>query len=83
MYSYCHVYVSLLCMLCCVIVRYALLCYCYVCSVVLLLGMICCVYSVFIPATLTEVFSCFFLSCKANATVYLADGARSALFLIS
>ena len=24
------------------------------------------------PATLTEVFPCFFLSCKANARVYLA-----------
>jgi hypothetical protein len=24
------------------------------------------------PATLTEVFPCFFLSCKANAKVYLA-----------
>jgi hypothetical protein len=35
-------------------------------------------------ATLTEDFPCFFLSCKANARVYLAkDGARSALFLIS
>jgi len=37
--------------------------YCYVCSVV---------YIVFIPATLTEVLPCFFLSCKANARVYLA-----------
>ena len=36
------------------------------------------------PTTLTEVFPCFFLSCKANARVYLANtGARSALFLIS
>ena len=40
----------------------------------LLLCMLCCVYSVFIvqtgtPATLTEVFPCFFLSCKANARV--------------
>jgi hypothetical protein len=35
-------------------------------------------------STLTEVFPCFFLSCKANARVYLAkDGARPALFLIS
>jgi hypothetical protein len=25
------------------------------------------------PATLTEVFPCFFLSCKANARVYLAN----------
>jgi hypothetical protein len=32
------------------------------------------------PATLTEVFPCFFFSCKANATVYLAKtghGPRS------
>jgi len=27
---------------------------------------------IFSPATLTEVFPCFFLSCKANARVYLA-----------
>jgi hypothetical protein len=33
--------------------------------------------------TLTEVFSCFFLSCKANARVMSAKtGARPALFLI-
>jgi hypothetical protein len=44
--------------------------YCYVCSVLLLLCMLCCVYSVFIPDTLTEVFPCFSLSCKANARVY-------------
>jgi len=37
--------------------------YCYVCSVV---------YIVFISATLTEVFPCFFLGWKANARVYLA-----------
>jgi hypothetical protein len=34
------------------------------------------------PATLTEVFPCFFLSCKANG-IPREDGARSALFLIS
>jgi len=35
-------------------------------------------------ATLTEVFPCFFLSCKANPRVYLPKtGARSAIFLIS
>ena len=34
-------------------------------------------------ATLTEVFQCLFLSCKANARVKSAkDGARPALFLI-
>jgi hypothetical protein len=36
------------------------------------------------PTTLTEVFPCFFLSCKANVRVYHAkNGARSALFQIS
>jgi len=39
---------------------------------VLLLCMPYYVYSVFIPATLTEVYPCFFLSRKANARVYLA-----------
>ena len=39
---------------------------------VLLLCMPCYVYFVFIPATLTDVFPCFSLSCKANARVYLA-----------
>jgi len=35
-------------------------------------------------ATLTEVFPCFFLSCKANCQgIPRKDGARSALFLIS
>jgi hypothetical protein len=34
------------------------------------------------PATLTEVFPCFFLNCKANG-IPREDGARSALFLIS
>jgi len=33
-------------------------------------------------ATLTEVFPCFFLSCKANARVTPKDGARPALFII-
>jgi len=48
--------------------------YCYV-YVFLLLYMLCSVYSVFhranwhSSATLTEVFPCFFLSCKANARV--------------
>jgi len=32
--------------------------------------------------TLTEVFPCFFLSCKANARVKPTDRARPALFLI-
>jgi len=36
------------------------------------------------PAALTEVYPCFFLSCKANARgIPHKDGARSPLFLIS
>jgi hypothetical protein len=36
------------------------------------------------PATLTEIFPCFFLSCKANYQgIPRKDGTRSALFLIS
>ena len=31
-------------------------------------------------ATLTEVFPCFFLGCKANASITSQDGARPALF---
>jgi hypothetical protein len=36
------------------------------------------------PATLTEIFACFSLSCKANARVYIPrkDGARSALITL-
>jgi magnesium-transporting ATPase (P-type) len=42
------------------------------CHVYVLLCMLCCVTSVFIPATLTEVFPCFFLSCTETARVKLA-----------
>jgi len=51
--------------------------YCYV-YILLLLCKLCSVHSVSIMpaghslAALTEVFPCFFLSCKANARVYLA-----------
>jgi hypothetical protein len=31
----------------------------------------------YLKQTLTEVFPCFFLSCKANARVYLAGTART------
>jgi len=60
--------------------------YYYYVYVFLLLCMLRSVYSVLhhanwhSPATLTEVFPCFFLSCKANARVYLAKtghGPRS------
>ena len=46
--------------------------------------MLCCVYSVFIPTTLTEVFSCFFLSCEANAREFFAKtghGTHSSEFV--
>ena len=49
-------------------------------KVFLLTCVLCSVYSWHSPATLTEVFPCFFLSCKANSH---KDGARSAPFLIS
>ena len=46
----------------------------FISYVFLLLCMFCSVYSVFImpTGTLTEVFPCFFLNCKANARVQLA-----------
>jgi len=48
--------------------------YCYLCIVIVNLCYSClCVVCVFLDtATLTEVFPCFFLSCKANARVNLA-----------
>ena len=72
-YFYCYVYVFY-----CYFYIFLLSCfmyfYCYV-YVFLLLCMFCSVYSVFImpnwhsSPTLTEVFPCFFLSCKANVRV--------------
>jgi hypothetical protein len=61
LYSYCYVYVFLLLCLCIPIVMYALFC-------------IFCFHRAnwHSSATLTEVFPCLFLSCKANASVYLA-----------
>ena len=58
MYSYCYVYVFLLLCLCILIVMCALFC-------------IFCFHHAnwHSSATLTEVFLCFFLSCKANARV--------------
>ena len=56
--------------------------YCYLCIIIVSLCYSClCVVYVFLDAaTLTEVFPCFFLSCKANARVNLAkNGARHAL----
>ena len=48
--------------------------YCYLCILIVSLCYSClCVVYVFLDAaTLTEVFLCFFLSCKANARVNLA-----------
>ena len=46
----------------CILVMYALFCiFCFHCT------------SWHSPTTLTEVFLCIFLSCKANARVYLAE----------
>jgi len=56
--SYCYVYIFLLLCLYILIDKYALFC-------ILIANW-------HFPATLTEVFPCFFLSCKANARVYLA-----------
>ena len=48
--------------------------YCYLCILIVSLCYSClCVFYVFLDAaTLTEVYPCFFLSCKANARVNLA-----------
>ena len=48
--------------------------YCYLCILIVSLCYSClCVVYVFLDAaTMTEVFPCFFLSCKANARVNLA-----------
>ena len=48
--------------------------YCYLCilTVSLCYSCLCSVYVFLDAATLTEVFPCFFLSCKANARVNLA-----------
>ena len=72
MYSYClffvHVFLTLsvysYCCLCILIVRPCIL---IVCLCILIV-----VYVFLDAATLTEVFPCFFLGCKANAREYLA-----------
>jgi len=48
--------------------------YCYLCILIVSLcySCLCVVYAFLDAATLTEVFPCFFLSCKANARVNLA-----------
>ena len=52
----------------------AMYCYCYLCILIVSLcySCLCFVYIFLDTATLTEVFPCFFLSCKANARVNLA-----------
>jgi hypothetical protein len=85
MFSYCSSMYSYCC-LCIIIVVYVFLLfvhvfltlsmYSYCCLCILIV--LCClcilivVYVFLDAATLTEVFPCFFLSCKANARVYLA-----------
>jgi len=48
--------------------------YCYLCILIVSLcnGCLCVVYVFLDATTLTEVFPCFFLSCKVNARVDLA-----------
>ena len=55
--------------------------YCYLCIIIVSLCYSClCVVYVFLNATnLTEVFPCFFLSCKANARVNLAKTGHGPL----
>ena len=50
----------------------AMYCYCYLCILIVSVCIIIVVYIFLDAATLTEVFPCFFLSCKANARVNLA-----------
>ena len=83
-YSYiCSVFLFL-CMLRILIVMYAPYSYCYICSLFLFLCMLrilIVMYALFCicfhranwhsSATLAEVFPCYFVSCKANARVYL------------
>jgi len=64
MCSYCYVYVFLC--LCILIDKYALFCKLFA--------------NWHSPATLTEVFPFFFLSCKANARVYLAKTGHGPYF---
>ena len=51
-------------------VLYIFVSFCKLCILIVMFVYYCYVYSAFIPATLTEVFPCFSLSCKANARVY-------------
>jgi len=66
MYSMCC-----LCILCVVYVFYVFSMY-SVCCLCVVYVFLCVVYVFLDAATLTEVFPCFFLSCKANTRVWLA-----------
>ena len=70
MYSYCC-----LCILTMSMYSYCSSMYSYCCLCVLIV-----VYVFLDAATLTEVFPCFFLGCKANARVILAKTGQPALF---
>jgi hypothetical protein len=67
------------------IVCFVYFCFNSICYVFLLLCLLLCVlYIPFSSGTLTEVFPCFFLSCKVNARVYLAKtghGTHSSYFV--
>ena len=60
----------------CIFVAMFLYSFCYVCSVLCMLFSRANWHS---SATLTEGFPCFFLSCKANAKVYLANTGHGPL----
>ena len=64
---YRSVYGCIFCILC--LILYDMYSYCFIDMYALLCILFANWHS---PATLTEVFPCFFLSCKANARVYLA-----------
>jgi hypothetical protein len=78
---FCIVIVFCVVIVCFVLLFYVLYCYCMFCIVIVCLGLLLYVlysYCMFMyhhraswhsSATLTEVFLCFFLSCKANARV--------------
>jgi hypothetical protein len=63
-------YVFILLRLCILIVMFI---YSYYCYVIVKYALFCIHFAGWhSPTTLTEVFPCFFLSCKANARIYLA-----------
>ena len=79
---------SILSLCICLYVLYTSLSFCKLCILIVMFTYSYCLYALFCifcfhrakwhsPATLTEVFPCFFLSCKANARLYLAKTRHS------